>query len=127
MRAAMLTGVFAILAAGPALAGPVAAPAGFPTVSAGPAIPSPYARTSFGTPFQGYGGYRIGKDGKFHGYGVFAQRARAGNSNRQPQGPGPSASNGLAPSVGGEVLASSILANQYAPAYGVLNIGYPGY
>lgn len=134
MRAALLTGVASVLMVGTALAGPLERPAGFPTVSAGPAIPSAFARPTFGTPFHGYGGYRIGKDGQFHGYGVFARTAR---TSPRSGAPGPSArlDRGFAltpptPSpvaAQGEVLASSILANQYAPAYGVLNIGYPGY
>jgi hypothetical protein len=89
-------------------------------------VASPYGQATFGTPFKGYGGYRIGQDGQFHGYGVFGRKAEPRREAHLPGRNLAAPTTGFAPPIAaqGEVLASSILANQYAPAYGVLNIGY---
>lgn len=121
--AAMLAGVVSAQAA------PQAAPPGLPTVSAGPAVVQPTFGYGFPSHYRGYGGYRVGSDGRFHGYGVYGPRRDTGAAQARPsaQAADPAAARNSAIALNGEVLASSIIANQYAPLYGVLNVGYGGY
>lgn len=130
MRNRMLAATLILLGgSASALAGPQERPPGFPTVSAGPALPQAQLAPTPGyqTPFFGYGGYRKGADGRFHGYGYYGPRRSAALRKGGAPTPGP-VGLGAGPegvlAANGEVLASSILANQYGPTYGVLNVGY---
>lgn len=130
MRKALIAAVAVLAGVVSAEAAPQSAPPGLPTVSAGPAVVQPTFGFGFPSHYRGYGGYRVGSDGRFHGYGVYGPRRDAAATQARPgaaQPYDPAAARNSAVSLNGEVLASSIVANQYAPLYGVLNVGYGPY
>ncbi len=106
------------------VAGAASAQAGpLPTISAGPPAVNPYAASGLQAPYRGYAGYRLGLDGRFHGYGLYAPRRTAASAPPVEA----TAARDRAVGYTGDVLAAAIVANHYAPLYGVLNVGYGPY